>query len=105
MPTGFDLLQKCLSNHEDLNLHYLFRDQLRILVYLTELEKVGFSISGAKLQSEDKAEVAKSILTSPDLRQRPGAVRVAAELCREYGIWCPNIWQLILQQMVTLRQV
>lgn len=81
------------------------REKLRILVYLSELESIGFSISGARLQKGDKDGVARSILASPELRHSPRAVRIVAELCREYESWCPETWQMILQQMVSSRQI
>ncbi|XP_039267159.2 kinetochore-associated protein 1-like [Styela clava] len=81
------------------------REKLRLLFYLTEFDAIGFSIPGAEFQKRKKDEVARSIFASPRFQHNPRAIRVAAELCREYNTWCPNTWQLLLQQLVTLRQV
>lgn len=78
---------------------------MRLVVYLAGLESIGFEIDGPQLEKTKKEEIARSILAIPKLCRNPSAICMAAELCREFNAWCPTTWQMLLQQLVVLKQV
>lgn len=83
----------------------MFRSDLRILIYLTELEAADFKIPVSHLRQSDKSAVARSVIASSERRHNPLALRAAAEMCREFGSVLPDTWIVLLQQLVTLQQV
>ena len=82
-----------------------FRADLRVLIYLTELEKADFKVSASHLRQHDKSNVVKSVIASSSRQRNPVALRTAAEMCREFGAASTDTWIVLLQQLVTLQQV
>ncbi|CAK8676048.1 unnamed protein product [Clavelina lepadiformis] len=78
---------------------------LRILIYLTELESANFKIPASQLKQSDKSSVARSVIAFSARKHNPAGLRAAAEMCREFGSVQRDTWVALLQQLVALQQV
>ena len=78
---------------------------MRVLIYLTELEEANFNVPASHLRQSDKSSVAQSLIASSARQRNPVALRAAAEMCREFGSASTDMWIVLLQQLVSLKQV
>ena len=78
---------------------------LRVLIYMTELEEANFKVPSSVLRQHDKTSVARSVIASSARQRNPVALRVAAEMCREFGSVPTDVWIVLLQQLVSLQEV
>uniref|UniRef100_H2XWV3 Uncharacterized protein n=1 Tax=Ciona intestinalis TaxID=7719 RepID=H2XWV3_CIOIN len=81
------------------------RDELQLFVYLSKLDAANFKISISHLREADKLSVVHSILSSATHRHNPDTLKVAAEMCQEFGPAPQDTWAVILQQLVALQEV
>ncbi|XP_078674136.1 kinetochore-associated protein 1-like isoform X3 [Branchiostoma floridae x Branchiostoma belcheri] len=79
------------------------REYMKCLLYLAELEALHVPQTLESFNKSNKAALARGLWRNHNHEWR--AVRLVSDLCLDYEIWDPHMWNSILQQLMAFRML
>ncbi|CAH1264282.1 KNTC1 [Branchiostoma lanceolatum] len=79
------------------------REYMKCLLYLAELEALHVPQTLESFNKSNKAALARGLWRNHNHEWR--AVRLVSDLCLDYEIWDPHMWNSILQQLLAFRML
>ncbi|XP_035673081.1 kinetochore-associated protein 1-like [Branchiostoma floridae] len=79
------------------------REYMKSLLYLAELEALHVPQTLESFNKSNKAALARGLWRNHNHEWR--AVRLVSDLCLDYEIWDPHMWNSILQQLLAFRML